>query len=133
VSGVRSFIGLDGYHKRLIIGFSKIVHPITYFQNKGTKFEWTHKCEENFNLLKELLNNAPVFRIVDPNESFFICIDACKEGLWGVLTQNGNVIGHESRNINEHERNYTMHEVELAAIVHTLKMWRHYLMGKRFE
>jgi hypothetical protein len=102
-------------------------------QKKGIKFEWTVECEENFNLLKELLTSAPILKIVDPNENFVVCTDACKEGLGGVLTQNGHVIGYESINIKEHERNYATHDLELVAIVHALKMWRHYLMGKRFE
>jgi hypothetical protein len=58
VSEVRSFMGLAGYYKRFIVGFSKIYHSITSLQNKGTKFEWTPKCEENFNPLKELLISA---------------------------------------------------------------------------
>ena len=72
---------LVGYYKRFIVGFSKIAHPITSFQKKGTKFEWTLKCENNFNMLKELLTSAHVLKIADPNESFGVCIDACKEGL----------------------------------------------------
>jgi hypothetical protein len=130
VSDVNSFMGLAGYYRRFIVGFNKIYHPITSLQKKGTKFEWTLKCDKDFNLLKELLTIAPVLKIVDPNESFVLCIDACKEGLEGVLTQNGNVIGYESRNLKEHERNYSTHDLELAAIVHALRMWRHYLMGK---
>jgi hypothetical protein len=71
-----------------------------------------------------------MLKIVDPNESFVVCTDACKEGLRGFLTQNGHVIGYESRNLKEHERNYATHDLELAPIVHALRMWRHYLMGK---
>jgi hypothetical protein len=130
---VRSFMGLAGYYRRFIVGFSNIAHPFTSLKKKGTKFEWTPKCEENFNMLKELLTSALVPNISDPNESFVVCIDACKEGTGGVLTQNGNSIGYESRNIKEHERNYATHDLELASIFHSLKMWRHYLMGKRFE
>jgi hypothetical protein len=133
VSNIRSFMGLVGYYRTFIVGFSKITHPITYLQKKGTKFEWTLKCEKNFNLLKELLTSAPVLKIVDPDESFVVCTDACKEGLGGVLTQNGHVIGYESRNLKEHERNYATHDLERVAIVHALRMWRHYLMGKKFE
>jgi hypothetical protein len=74
-----------------------------------------------------------VLKIANPDESFVVCTDACKEGLGGVLTPNGHVIGYESKNIKEHERNYAIHDLELAAIVHALRMWRHYLMGKIFE
>jgi hypothetical protein len=130
---VRSFMGLSSYYRRFVVGFSKISHPITSFQNKGTKFEWALKCEKNFNLLKELLTSAPVLNIADPNESFVVCTDACKEGIGGILTQNGHVIGYVSRKLKEHERNYATHDLELASIVHTLRMWRHYLMGKKFE
>jgi hypothetical protein len=133
VSDVRSFMGLAGYYRRFIIGLSNISHPITSFQKKGNKFEWALKCENNFNLLKELLTSAPVLKIVDPNEIFVVCIDACKELLGGILTQNGHVIGYQSKNIKEHERNYAMHDLELVSIVHALRMWRHYLMGKKFK
>jgi hypothetical protein len=58
--------------------------------------------------------------------------DVCKEGLGGVLMQEGHVICYESRKLNEHEINYVTHDLELVAIVHALKMWRHYLLGRRF-
>jgi hypothetical protein len=62
-----------------------------------------------------------------------VCTNACKEVLGGFLTQNGHVTGYESRKLKEHERNYATHDLELATIVHAFNMWRHYLMGKRFE
>jgi hypothetical protein len=99
VSEVRYFMGLVGNYKRFIAGFYNIVHPVTSLQKKVIKFEWTSECEENFNLLKELLTSAPVLKIVDPNESFVVYTNACKEGLGGVLTQNGHVIGYESRKL----------------------------------
>jgi hypothetical protein len=92
ISEVRSFMGLAGYYRRFIEGFSKIAHPITSLQKKGIKFEWTTKCEESFQHLKDLLTSAPILKIADPNEDFVVCTDACKEGLGGVLTQNGHVI-----------------------------------------
>jgi hypothetical protein len=99
VSEVKYFLGLVGYYRIFIAGFSKIAHPIKFLQKKGIKFEWTSECEENFNLLKELLTSAPILNIVNPNESFLVCIDACKEGIGGFLTQNGHVIGYESINL----------------------------------
>jgi hypothetical protein len=62
-----------------------------------------------------------------------VCTYACKEGIGGVLTQNGHVIDYESRELKEHERNYAMHDLELASIFHALNMWWNYFMGKIFE
>jgi hypothetical protein len=59
--------------------------------------------------------------------------NAWKEGLSGVLSQNGFLICFESRKLKEHERLYATHDLELVAIVHALNKWRQYLMGKRFE
>jgi hypothetical protein len=67
VSKVISFMGLVGYYRSFMSGFSNISHPITSLQNKGIKFEWASECKENFSLLKELLTSAPVLNIVDPN------------------------------------------------------------------
>jgi hypothetical protein len=97
------------------------------------KFQWTLDCEKSFQHLKQLLTSAPILRIADPNENFIVCIYACKEGLGGVLSQNGFVICYESRKLKEHERHYSTHDLELASIVHALRKWRHCLMGKRFE
>jgi hypothetical protein len=74
-----------------------------------------------------------ILRISYPNEEFMVCIDACKEGLGGVLSQNGLVIFFESRKLKEHERLYATHDLELEAIVHALNKWRRYLMGNKFE
>jgi hypothetical protein len=86
VLDVKYFMGLVGYYRIFIAIFSKIYHPITSLQKKGSKFEWTGKCEENFKLLKEFLTGAPILNIANPNENFVVCIDACKEGLGAVLT-----------------------------------------------
>jgi hypothetical protein len=133
VTKVRSFMGLVGYYMIFIDGFSKIAHPITLFQRKSVKFQWTLDCEKSFQHLKQLLTSAPILRIADPNEEFIVCTDACKEGLGGVLTQNGFVICYESRKLKEHEKHYATHDLELEAIVHALRKWRHYIMGEIFE
>jgi hypothetical protein len=83
--------------------------------------------------LKSLLTSEPILRIVDPNEDFIMCMEACKEGLSGVISHNGHVICYESRKLKEHERIYATHDFELAAIVYALKMWWNYLMCKIFE
>jgi hypothetical protein len=96
VSDIRSFMGLAGYYRRFIKGFSKIGCPIIALQKKGTKFPWTQKCEEIFQTLKHLLTHVPVLKITNPEADFLVCTDACKEGLGGVLMQEGSVICYES-------------------------------------
>jgi hypothetical protein len=133
ISKVRSFMVLVGYYRRFIVGFSKITHPITSLQKKGVNFEWSAKFEENFQCLKDLLTCAPILKVADPDRDFVVCTNACKEGLDGVLMQNEHVICYESRKLKEHEINYATHDLELEAIVHVLRMWRHYLTGRKFE
>jgi hypothetical protein len=72
-------------------------------------------------------------KIVDQNEDVVVCTDAFMEGLSGVLIQRDHFVCYDSRKLKEHERNYATHGLELAAIVHALKMWRHCLMGKKFK
>ena len=126
-------MGLVGYYRIFIEVFSKIAHPITSFQKKGIKFEWTPKCKESFQRLKEFLNSAPILKIDYLNEYFVVCIDAYKEVIGGIITQNGHVICYEYRKLKEHEKNYATHDLDLAAIVHALKMWMYYLMGSKFK
>jgi hypothetical protein len=89
-------MGITGYYHRFIEGFSKIAYPITSLQKKGTKFIWSQKCQDNFNKLKELLTTTPILRVENPDKDFTVCMDARKEGLGGVLTQEGHVICYES-------------------------------------
>ena len=83
--------------------------------------------------MKSLITSTPVLKVADLEKYFLVCTDACGEGLGGVLMQYNHVICYESRKLKDHEKNYATHDLDLATIVHALKMWRHYLMGKRFE
>jgi hypothetical protein len=83
--------------------------------------------------LKELFTSTPILKITDPGKDFVVCTDSCMEGLGGVLMQEVYVICYELCKLKEHEKNYVMHDLELAAIVHALKMWRNYLVGRRFK
>ena len=105
---------------------------MTTLQKKENKFLWIEKCEESFQKLKQLLMTVPTLHIVDPDGDFVVCMDGSKEGLIGALLKNDHVIYYESWKLKEHEKNYPMHDIEIAAIIHALKMWRHYLMGRKF-
>ncbi|CAA0828817.1 Uncharacterized mitochondrial protein AtMg00860, partial [Striga hermonthica] len=132
-SEVRSFLGLAGYYRRFIEGFSKIALPLSQLKRKSVKFEWTDRCEASFQELKRRLTSAPVLTIPDPSRSFTIFSDASRQGLGCVLMKDGQVVAYASRQLKPHEQNYPTHDLELAAVVHALKIWRHYLYGGRCE
>lgn len=106
---------------------------MTKLTKKGEKFVWTPKCEEEFLELKKRLTSAPVLAVSNGNSGFAIYTDACGVGLGAVLMQNERVIGYASRQLKPHENNYATHDLELLAIIFALKMWRHYLLGDKFE
>jgi hypothetical protein len=133
VTEIRSFLGLAGYYQRFIEGFSKLALPLTQLTCKGKTFVWDIHCENSFNELKKRLTTAPILILPKPDEPFVVYCDASKLGLGGVLMQDGKVVAYASRQLRTHERNYPTHDLELAAVVFALKIWRHYLYGSRFE
>jgi hypothetical protein len=130
---VRAFLGLAGYYRKFVEGFSSIAHPLTQLLKKDKKFEWTEKCEQSFQELKKRLVSAPILTMPDITKSFDVYCDASKLGLGSVLMQDGKVIAYLSRQLRPHELNYPTHDLELAAVVYALKTWRHYLMGNWCE
>ena len=107
--------------------------PLTQLTCKGKSFIWDIQCEESFNELKRRLTTAPILILPNPSESFVVYCDASLIGLGGVLMQEGKVVAYASRQLRVHEKNYPTHDLELAAVVFVLKIWRHYLYGARFE
>ncbi|GKV48697.1 hypothetical protein SLEP1_g55500 [Rubroshorea leprosula] len=126
VTEVRSFLGLAGYYRRYVEGFSRIAVPLTRLTQKGVKFEWTDECEQSYQELKSRLVSAPILTIPDDSGGFTIFSDASMKGLGCVLMQHGKVVAHASRQLKPYERNYPTHDLELAAVVFALKIWRHY-------
>nr|GFB18456.1 putative reverse transcriptase domain-containing protein [Tanacetum cinerariifolium] len=100
---IRQFLGLAGYYRRFIEGFSKIAKPMTKLTQKKVKFD----------------------------EDFIVYCDASNKGFGAVLMQREKVISYASRQLKIHEKNYTTHDLELGAVVFALKIWRHYLYGTK--
>jgi hypothetical protein len=89
------------------------------------------KCEESFQIIKKKLTTASVLTLPDIHQDFVVFCDASRQGLGCILMQNEKVIAYASRLLKPHEQNYPTHDLELAAIVHALKIWRHYLIGNK--
>ncbi|KAJ9557277.1 hypothetical protein OSB04_011891 [Centaurea solstitialis] len=126
-SEVRSFLGLARYYRRFIRDFSKNVVPLTSLTRKDVKFEWTEAQDKAFQTLKDCLTNAPILALPEGSEDFVVYSDASLLGLGCVLMQRGKVIAYASRQLKEYEKKYPTHDLELAAVVFALKLWRHYL------
>ena len=102
VADIRLFMGLTGYYRRFIEGFSRISYPITSLQKKGVRFVWSLKCQEIFGKHKELLTKAHVLKVQDPYKDYTVYTYASKEGVGGVFSQNGHVVCYKSRKLKEH-------------------------------
>jgi ribonuclease HI len=121
------------YYRRFIKDFSKIAKPMTKLLEKNKTFEWTKECQASFEELKKRLTSSSVLVLPDLTKKFDIYCDTSCQGLGCVLMQEGQVVCYASRQLRKHEENYPTHDLELAAVIHALKIWRHYLIGHRCE
>ena len=130
---VQSFLGLASYYRRFIEGFSRLTAPLTKLTRKNEKFQWSEECEQSFQELKQRLVTPPILTLPSGSDGFVIYSDASHKGLGCVLMQQRKVIAYASRQLKTYERNYPTHDLELAAVVFPLKIWRHYLYRERCE
>jgi transposase InsO family protein len=137
VTAIRSFLGLAGYYRRFVKEFSKIAMPLTDLLRNRIKFDWTELQQNSFVQLKQAISSAPVLIIPDDSLPYLVTTDASGFAVGATLNQDqGNgfqPIAFLSHKMNDHEKNYPVHEQELLAIIIALKEWRHYLHGRRFK
>jgi hypothetical protein len=122
-----------GYYWRFIEGFSNIARLMTALLAKKVEFKWTLVCQESFETLKKKLTTANVLILPDVHKPFSVYCDASYTGLGCVLMQERRVVAYSSQQLKIHEKNYPTHDLELAAVVHALKTWRHYLYGQKCD
>ena len=133
---VRSFLGLAGYYRRFIKDFARIAAPLTNLTRKNHPFTWSLREGEAFNALKTVLQQAPVLQLADQTRPYIVTTDASDYAMGAVLSQvwddGEHPVAFESRKMNPAEQNYPTHERELLAVIHALRTWRHYLLGRQF-
>lgn len=137
---IRAFIGLCGYFRRFIKGFSSIAAPLTKLtgsKNGISNFAWSPEAETAFGDLKKALTSAPVLSCPDFTKPFAIHCDASSAGIGGVLIQTIDGLEHPiayySRCLNTHERNYGITERELLAVLDSVTHFRPYIEGAHFK
>ncbi|KAA3484354.1 DNA/RNA polymerases superfamily protein [Gossypium australe] len=111
--------------------FSMIDALVTRLLQKDVKFEWSKKCQQSFEQLKTLLTEAPVLVQPESGKEFVTFNDVSLNGLGCVLMQEGKVMAYASRQLKPYKKNYPTHDLELAAIVFALKIWRHHLYNEK--
>jgi hypothetical protein len=107
------------------------VKPLTSLLEKGKEFKWDEACQKCLEELEERLTTAPVLIMPDIHKGFDVYCDASHLGLECVLMKEEKVIAYASRQLWKHEKNYPTHDLELAAVVHALKIWRHYMIRNK--
>ncbi|WRX26222.1 Reverse transcriptase domain - like 10 [Theobroma cacao] len=117
VTEIQSFLGLAGYYRKFVQGFSLITDPLTRLTRKGVKFEWDDVCESRSQKLENRLTSAPVLTLPISGKEFVVYSDASKLGLGCMLMQDEKVVAYTSRQLKKHEMNYPTHDLELAAVV----------------
>ena len=130
---VKSFLGMAGYYKRFIEGFSKISLPLTRLTQKNAKFVWSKECQSSFEELKKKFISALMLTTPSSSEGFVVHSDTSRQGLGCVLMQHGKVVAYASRQLKPYEQNYLTHDLELAGVLFALKIWRHYLYVETSE
>ncbi|XP_070004605.1 uncharacterized mitochondrial protein AtMg00860-like [Nicotiana sylvestris] len=119
---IQSFLGLVGYYRRFVEGFSSIATSLIRLTQKGALFRWSDECELSFQKLKTALTMVPMLMLPTSLGSYTVYCDASRISLGAVLMQDGMVIAYALRQLKAHEKNYPVHDLEIAAIVHALKI-----------
>ena len=137
VKEVRSFLGLSGYYRRFVKGYAGIAAPLHALTRRDQAFVWTEEAQNAFEALKEALTSPPVLAMPNDTGNFILDTDASEHTIGAVLSQVQDgverVIAYASRKLDKREINYCVTRKELLSIVHSLKYFKQYLMGRQFK
>jgi transposase InsO family protein len=133
ITEVRAFLGFTGFYRRFIRNYSTIAAPLTSLTSATKPFppKLPADAVDAFRQLQTAISTAPVLTLPEtgPDSTFTLYTDASLVGIGGVLEQDDRPVCFESRKLSPAERNYPVHELELLAVVHCLRTFRHYLEG----
>jgi hypothetical protein len=134
VHDIQIFLGFANFYRRFIRGYSRITAPITSLLRKNERFEWSSQAQEAFDELKHQFTSAPVLRHFDPDLPIRLHTDASGFAISGILSQlhsdcQWHPVAFFSRKCIPAECNYGIPDLEMLAIVESMRHWRHYLEG----
>lgn len=136
-SELRSFLGLAGYYRRFVQGFSRLaapLHELTHTAD-GQTYSWQPQHQAAFDALKQALRDAPVLALPDPDRQYVVNTDASDFATGAVLQQDFGrglqPIAYLSHKMSDAETRYPTHDKEMLAIINMLGEWRTYLQGRQ--
>ena len=130
ISKLRGFLGLTGYYRRFVKNYTHKIAPLTNLLKKNS-FQWNSEAEKCFETLKCMMSSTLVLAMPDFTKPFVVECDASGFRLGAVLMQEGHPIAFEIRNLNKRESLKSTYDKEMLAIIHALKKWRQYLLGRK--
>ena len=134
---VRQFLGLAGYYRRFIPGFSDRVKPLFDTLRKGLHFNWGLEQRNSFNDLRKALSKEPILQYPDINKQFVLTTDASDIALGSILSQDHDghdlLIAYHSRVLTKAERSYSATDKECLAIIDSIEHFSIYSYGKTFK
>lgn len=138
--GIRSFLGLINYYRRFVKNYSQIASPLYDMTTKDSPDEltWTPETDSAFNQLKTALTSDSILLAPDFSKPFTLTTDASYSGIGAVLSQQDSEgyhrpIAYHSRKLKPAERNYSVTEIELLALVNATQHFKLYLLGTKFH
>jgi hypothetical protein len=132
LKNLRGFLGLTGYYHKFVWNYGRIATPLMTLTKKDA-FSWTPEATKSFEQLKEVMCKAPVLTTPDFTKTFIVECDASGNGIGAVLMQEGRPLAFESRPLKGRDLHKPIYEKEMMEILHALKKWRPYLIGRHFK
>jgi hypothetical protein len=133
---LRLLLGVLGYQQPFILNFAKIARPVMALLKANAEFIWTNECKATIDLLINIVTSSPVLVALDQDCQFELEVDASRFALGGILWQRDpaspkllHAVGFFSSTLSPAERNYSIRDRELLAVIRSLHHWSHLLRG----
>ncbi|KAE8968833.1 hypothetical protein PR002_g27624 [Phytophthora rubi] len=136
-AAIKSFVHMAGYYRRFVPNFAEKAAPLTRLLRKGVEWSWGAPQQEAFECLKRVLTGRPLLAYPDFSKPFTLVTDASKVGLGAALTQDQGQgeqsVAYASKVNAKNVAQYGITDLECAAVIWAVKLFRPYLYGRKFR